>query len=209
MPTSIDAVIVILLFLIPGFIARGVFSSIYPVPQPSDMRLVLTAIAWSCVNYGLWAWLLILAWSRGWNKHAAVVAALVLFVSPVGCTLIAGKMMRTAAYRKLRERLGIRHPIPKAWDYFFSGGKPCWVVATLKSGKVVGGFYGSQSFVSSYPENEDLYLELLSNMTPEGRLNGITPLTLGGIIRMEDVQLLELFKYEPEVKDDAAKPKQS
>lgn len=201
MPNSIQAVIVIALFLMPGFIARSVLSAIYPAPQPSDSRLALTAITLSCLNYGIWSWLLVLSWRRHWYESAgflAFLAVLVLFVSPVVGTLTFTKLTQTDAGRRARERFGIRHPTPKAWDYFFGKGVPCWAVITLKSGRVIGGYYGSESFASSFPHEEDLYLELLCDMTPEGRLNGITPLTLGGIICWKDVELLEIFKYVPQ-----------
>ncbi|MGB6482231.1 MAG: DUF6338 family protein [Candidatus Acidiferrales bacterium] len=206
MPTSFHAVFVILLFLIPGFIARGVLSSIYPGSEPSEARLVLTAIALSCINYGLWSWLLVLVWKNAWYDNAlplALLTVLILFLSPVLFTLAVGSFMRTDAFRRLREAFGIRHPTPKSWDYFFGKGLPCWIIVTLKSGRIIGGYYGTNSFASSFPAEEDLYLEKLCDMTPDGRLNGITGFTLGGIIRMEDVQLLEFFEYVPEERDDA------
>jgi len=201
MPTSIQAVIVIALFLMPGFIARTVLASIYPTSEPSEARLGLAAVTLSCVNYGIWSWLVILSWQKHWYKSdgfLAFLALLILFLSPVVGTLAVVKLMQTSAFRSVRETFGIRHPAPKAWDYFFGRGAACWIIATLKSGRVIGGYYGNESFASSFPHEEDLYLELLCDMTPEGRLNGITPLTVGGIIRMEDVQLLEFFRYVPE-----------
>ncbi len=201
MPTSIQAVIVIALFLMPGFIARSILSSVYPTSEPSESRLALTAITLSCMNYGIWSWLLILSWQKHWYKSdsfLAFLAVLILFLSPVVGTLAIAKLMQTSAFRSVRETFGIRHPVPKAWDYFFGKRAACWIIVTLKSGRVIGGYYGTESFASSFPHEEDLYLELLCDMTPEGRLNGITPLTLGGIIRMEDVQLLEFFRYVPQ-----------
>jgi len=192
---------VIALFLMPGFIARSVLSSVYPTSEPSESRLALTAITLSCVNYGIWSWLLILSWQKHWYKSdgfSAFLAVLILFFSPVVGTLATAKLMQTSAFRSVRETFGIRHPAPKAWDYFFGKGAACWIIVTLKSGRVIGGYYGTESFASSFPHEEDLYLELLCDMTPEGRLNGITPLTLGGIIRMEEVQLLEFFRYVPQ-----------
>jgi Family of unknown function (DUF6338) len=206
MPSSIQAVIVIVLFLMPGFIARSVLSSIYPSPQPSDSRLSLTAITLSCVNYGVWSWLLVLSWQRQWykgNVFLALLALLILFLSPAVGTLAFVKFTQSNAGRRAREILGIRHPSPKAWDYFFGKGAACWVVITLKSGRVIGGYYGTESFASSFPNEEDLYLELLCDMTPDGRLNGIAPLTLGAIIRMEEVELLEFFKYAPQETESA------
>lgn len=207
MPSSIQAVIVIALFLMPGFIARSVLSAIYPTSEPSDSRLALTAITLSCLNYGIWSWLLVLSWRRHWYESGgflAFLAVLVLFASPVVGTLTLAKLTQTNAGRRAREIFGIRHPTPKAWDYFFGKGVACWVVITLKSGRVIGGYYGTESFASSFPHEEDLYLELLCDMTPDGRLNGITPLTLGGIICMKDVELIEIFNYAPQATESSS-----
>lgn len=185
----------------PGFIARSVLSSVYPTSEPSESRLALTAITLSCVNYGIWSWLLILIWHNRWYESSgflAFLAVLILFLSPVVGTLAIAKLMQTSAFRGVRETFGIRHPVPKAWDYFFGKRAACWIIVTLKSGRVIGGYYGTESFASSFPHEEDLYLELLCDMTTEGRLNGVTPLTLGGIIPMKEVQLLEFFRYVPQ-----------
>ena len=200
MPTSIQAVLVIALFLMPGFVARSVLSSVYPTSEPSESRLALTAITLSCLNYGVWSWLLVLSWQRLWyksNGFLAILAVLVLFLSPVVGTLAFVKFMQTDAFRHSREFFGIRHPAPKSWDYFFGKGAACWIIATLKTGHVIGGYYGTESFASSFPHEEDLYLELLCELTPEGQLDRIAPLTLGGIIRMEEVVLLEFFSHAP------------
>lgn len=50
--------------------------------------------------------------------------------------------------------------IPKAWDHFFRNRrKACWVLVHLKGGGLVGGVFSKNSFASSYPDPEDLYLE--------------------------------------------------
>jgi hypothetical protein len=201
MPTSIQAVIVIVIFLMPGFVASRVISYTYPSSEPSDARLILTAITLSCFNYAILSWLLVLSWRKLWYQNTAFLVFLVLLtllISPVLIGLGLVKLAATNWLRSFRHTFRIPHPDPKAWDHFFRRGMPCWVVATLRSGRVIGGLYGSNSFASSYPSAEDLYLEQLCNMTPEGMMAGLTALTVGGIIRMENVELLELFEYEPE-----------
>ncbi|MGA2302149.1 MAG: DUF6338 family protein [Candidatus Acidiferrum sp.] len=201
MPTSIQAVIVIVVFLMPGFIASRVLSYTYPRSEPTEARLVLTAITLSCFNYAILSWFLILSWKRLWYQHTAFLAFLVflsVFISPVLSTLGLVKLAETNWIRRFRQTFGLPHPVPKAWDYFFRKGIPCWVLATLKGGQLVGGLYGENSFASSFPSEEDLYLERLCNLTPEGRMNGFADFSVGGIIRMENVELLELFEYEPE-----------
>jgi hypothetical protein len=201
MPTSIQAVIVIVIFLMPGFVASRVISYTYPSSEPTDARLILTAITLSCFNYAILSWLLVLSWRKLWYQNTAFLVFLVLLtllISPVLIGLGLVKLAATNWLRSFRHTFRIPHPDPKAWDHFFRRGMPCWVVATLRSGRVIGGLYGSNSFASSYPSAEDLYLEQLCNMTPEGMMAGLTALTVGGIIRMENVELLELFEYEPE-----------
>ena|ERR1700735_2498584 len=199
MPTSIQAVLVVIVFLIPGFVASRILSYAYPASEPSDARLILTAIMHSCINYALLSWLFILSWKKAWYSNTAFLVfltLLTLFVMPVLSGLILVRVAETKCLGKLREMFGLPHPVPKAWDYFFRRRIPCWVVATLKTGRVIGGFYGQKSFASSYPAEEDLYLEQLCNMAPDGTITGLTELSIGGIIRMQDVELLELFEYE-------------
>jgi hypothetical protein len=201
MPTSIQAVLVVVIFLMPGFVASRVLSYTYPSSEPTDARLILTAITLSCFNYALLSWLFVLSWKKLWYQNTTFLVFLVLLtllISPVLSSLGLLKLVRSRWVRTFRQTFGIPHPDPKAWDYFFRRGIPCWVVATLRSGRVIGGLYGSNSFASSYPSAEDLYLEQLCNMTPEGGMAGLAALTVGGIIRMENVELLEFFEYQPE-----------
>jgi hypothetical protein len=156
MPTTIGAVLVIVAFVIPGFIASRVLSSAYPRSEPAEGRLVL-------------------------------------LLTPVVIGLVLVKAIDTNWGRRFRHAFGIVHPVPKAWDYFFRQGTPCWIVATLKDGRIVAGLYGPNSFASSFPSEEDLYLEKLCKLSPQGKIEGVADFSIGGIIRMENVQLLELF----------------
>ncbi|MFY9529324.1 MAG: DUF6338 family protein [Candidatus Acidiferrales bacterium] len=196
MPTTIGAVLVIVAFVIPGFIASRVLSSAYPRSEPAEGRLILEGITLSCANYALLSWLLILAWDRRWYESALVLVALallVLLLTPVVIGLVLVKAIDTNWGRRFRHAFGIVHPVPKAWDYFFRQETPCWIVATMKDGRVVAGLYRSNSFASSFPSEEDLYLEKLCKLSPQGKIEGVADFSMGGIIRMENVQLLELF----------------
>ena len=86
MPSTIGSVLVLVGFVIPGFITLWVWSLAYGRTEPSEGRLVLEGITLSCVNYGAWSWLLVWAWARSWI-HSAVpailLAAFILFVSPM------------------------------------------------------------------------------------------------------------------------------
>ena len=197
MPTTVSAVLVLVLFVIPGFITNRVLSSVFAASEPAETRTVLTGITYSCLNYAFLSPLLVLTWNRLWYENPSLLAAiafLVLFVSPVLIALAIVKISDTRWAQKFRRTFGITHPVPKAWDYFFRRGIPCWVLATLKDGRVVAGLYGPNSFASSFPSAEDLYLERLCKLTPEGKMGGLADFSIGAIIKMENVAMLELFE---------------
>ncbi len=180
MPATLSALLIAVAFLMPGFIASRVLSFVYPQTEAAEARTVLTAITLSCLNYALLSWLFVLAWKQLWYENIVFLAAFVfffLFVSPV---VIAW--------------LGVMHPIPKAWDYFFHQGAPCWVVATMKDGKVIAGLYGNDSFASSFPADEDIYVERVCMLSAEAKIEGLVTDSIGAIIRMENVALLEFFQ---------------
>jgi len=200
MPTSVTAIVVIVAFLMPGFISNRFLAFAYPNAEPSDTRIILSAVAFSCLNYALLSWLLILFWLNRWYENFGRLAALaffVLFVAPVLLAWLFVEIVESGWGRAWRNKLGLAHPLPKAWDYFFSRGRPCWVVATLKTGRTIAGYYGNNSFASSFPAEEDLYLEKLCTLTPEGLIVDIHPQSAGGIIKFDVIETLEFFDGEP------------
>ena len=63
----------------------------------------------------------------------------------------------------------------------------------MRDGRVVAGLYGTKSFASSYPDEEDLYLQTLCALSPEGEITGIVEGSEGAILRMSEVSLLEFY----------------
>ena len=63
-------------------------------------------------------------------------------------------------YNLLRSlNLNVVHPMPTAWDYCFMKSQESWVLVKLKNGKEIRGKFSNKSFVSSIPEERDLYIE--------------------------------------------------
>lgn len=200
MPTTITAILVIVAFLMPGFIANRFLAFAYPSTEPSDTRAILTAITFSCLNYAILSPLLTVFWMKAWYENLGFLAGFTFFALFLAPILIAWLFIRVVESdwgRRRRRSLGLMHPMPKAWDYFFHLGKPCWIVATLKNGRIFAGYYGGDSFASSFPADEDLYLEKLCNLTPEGRIVDVHPQSAGGIIRMDAIDTLEFFDSDP------------
>jgi hypothetical protein len=92
--------------------------------------------------------------------------------------------------------------IPKSWDYHFAKEEPYWILITLKNGNRTGGFFGAHSFASSFPAEEDLYIEELWVIDDEGRFKQQIENSGGCLIRRNDINLIEFFKLsEKEVKN--------
>jgi hypothetical protein len=196
-PTSANAVLILIVFVMPGFICGRVVSFSLPDSEPSNGRLLLTAISLSCLNYAVLSGLLVLAWEDSWYSNPLALAGVTfftLFITPILIGLLIPWVVDTRWGRHLRGKLGLIHPVPKAWDYFFRSRKPCWVFATLKSGRLIAGWYGMNSFASSFPAEEDLYLEKMCKLTTDGKIQGIDQSSVGAIIKAADVESLELFQ---------------
>ncbi|MGH9682828.1 MAG: DUF6338 family protein [Candidatus Acidiferrales bacterium] len=176
MPNTVMGVLVIVAFVIPGFISRQVISFAYPSNEPGEGRLVLEALALSSINYAALSWLLILTIDQHWYAKLAALVIVVLFillVSPVALGLLFIWVSDSTWIQEIRVRFGMSDPVPKAWDSFFRRRTSCWVLATLKNGKLVGGLYGPNSSASSFPAEEDIYLEKLCRVSSAGRFEGV------------------------------------
>ncbi|MCQ4080930.1 DUF6338 family protein [Streptomyces sp. RB6PN25] len=84
-------------------------------------------------------------------------------------------------------------PTPTAWDALFHERGSCFVRMRLKSGLWVGGWLGSRSAVSAYPQPGDLYLQAQYRMAPDGSFVGRVPGTAGVYVRAADIEVLEVL----------------
>lgn len=91
----------------------------------------------------------------------------------------------------------------QAWEYLFSSEDLTgWIRFRTKDGLFLGGYYGTGSYVSGYPESQDIYLDNLAEIdstTGEFKLDEKgNPKLLGSglLLRWGDVEYLEFKKSE-------------
>ena len=84
-------------------------------------------------------------------------------------------------------------PDPLAWDYFFRQGHSCFVLVHLKDGKVIGGLYNGESFASSYPESQDIYLGEVWKVDEQGRFQSRIDATMGALVNHGVIDYLEFY----------------
>jgi Family of unknown function (DUF6338) len=172
-PATGTALLVLVAFVLPGFVAVLIGERTHEVPvrNRSPFDLLLLTGYYSVLTYGLVA---LLTWPfglsretlRDWYREESLgrlgtlgLAAIV--VVPALLATCARLWMRSRMRSWLLRRLGIHemHRVSAAWDGFFGRGELALVRVVLTDGRVVGGFYGSRSVVGHADHGGDLLLE--------------------------------------------------
>ncbi len=186
MPTSIQSLLIIILFIMPGFIISKVISLFAPFleKEKSEGSLVLQAITFSCINYALFFWLVLLLYDkRGWWWLLSII---VLLVGPILIGYIVSEIIK-----KTFLNIALTS---SAWDYYFSGEVPAWILITLKDGTRIGGFFSEKSFSST--GGNDIYIEEVWK-TEQGKFISRIENTDGCIIKNADIKYIEFFRVIP------------
>lgn len=118
----------------------------------------------------------------------------VLFIaipSLIAITLFLISKIPPVGWRGFR-RLRLNYvPQPRAWDFAFNKIDPTYVRVQLNDGSYLGGWFGPASFVSSYPEPREIFLEIAHHMGDDGTFGEEVTGSGGIYIRCEEVRLVE------------------
>ncbi|MFF9565190.1 DUF6338 family protein [Leifsonia sp. NPDC014704] len=100
------------------------------------------------------------------------------------------------------ERTTYYEAVPTAWDKGATDPRGRAVRVTLPDGRMLGGFFGSGSYVSTYPEPRDLYLSHQYFVEADGTLGELIPGTAGVWLRISDDHIVEFFDPPDATGDD-------
>ena len=182
-------------FVIPGFISIKVYNLLFPTEQKSSGEQLIDAIAYSSINYAILLLPIYEIEIHGVRETYPTLYILfyviVLFIAPVLWSLL----IKTSRTSKLLQRI-MPHPTEKPWDYVFGKRKPYWVIVTLKDGKQFAGRYDSNSFSSSAPAAEQLYLEETWVLNSDGGLERPRAETAGILILSSEITTVEFFNLK-------------
>ena len=189
-----DKLILFIAFVIPGFISIKVYELLIPSQDKDSSRQVLDAITYSCINYGILIIPIMWAESSSFNQNHPGVYKLfyffVLFVFPIIWVLLWKRIRSWDVFQD-----SVPHPTRKPWDYVFSKRKWYWVIVTLKNGEKIAGKYANQSFSSSAPADEQIYLEEAWVLNEDGGFDRPRSNTEGIIVVSNEISTVELFEY--------------
>jgi hypothetical protein len=65
---------------------------------------------------------------------------------------------------------------------------------SFKGGKVMAGLFGPNSFASSFPRRQDLFVEKLLSLNPNGKVVGWSEDSAGALVKMDDLECIEFFE---------------
>lgn len=183
------------LFIMPGFISMRVYRLFHPAPDNDTSKILIDVVSYSCINYSLLLIPIYLIEINGvFFTHPFLYYLfyfLVLIIIPV---LLPILLLKARQSPRIRQKLP--HPMARAWDYFFSTNQCCWVLVTLKNGKKYGGLYSYNSFATSRPEPEQLYLEKHWALDEEGDFDHELTDTLGILILTNEIESVEFIKLK-------------
>lgn len=189
-----DKILLFIAFVIPGFLSIKFYQLIFPGTLRNASDQLIDAIAYSCINYALLFWVIVYVEDANVRHlHPALYYlfyVFVLFVSPF-LLVLGWKWLRT--HEKFKGTAP--HPTPKPWDFVFKQAQPYWIVVYLKNGNKVGGKYSDKSFASSFPADEQIYLEEAWIISGTGVLDRAVKQSAGVLVMASEISYVEFFHY--------------
>ncbi|MGY0561186.1 DUF6338 family protein [Luteimonas sp. A277] len=178
-------------FAVPGFISLKAYEILCPSSSRSSSDRIIDAVAYSCINYAILY--LPIRWIEASGSLERCLFGYYIFYLFV---FVLAPFLWAYLWKKIRESEFFQrrapHPTEKPWDYVFSQRKHYWVKATLMDGTVIAGRYGEESFASSCPAEEQIYLEERWILSGEGEFVRKVERTAGTIILAKNISHLEL-----------------
>lgn len=83
-----------------------------------------------------------------------------------------------------------------AWDFVFSQRQWHWLIVELTDGKRIGGKYAGNSFASSYPAPEQIYIEECWHLDEHDTFDRPRGGTAGILIASSQIKTVEFFVYD-------------
>jgi hypothetical protein len=202
-PSTVQQLAILVLFVLPGTVYQVVRDHLLgPLASEQDIgNRVLRAIAMSALLdsiYALVAGPTLVRFFAGPERRglsalaahprgAGGVGLLLFVIIPTGVAIVE-------FYLRNHRAVSRYDATPTAWDHLFRRRGSCFLRIRTKDGTWVGGWYGSKSNASAYPQTRDLFLQSQYMMRPDGTFEGRLPNTGGLYIPAADISHLEIVE---------------
>lgn len=189
---QIDKLSLFLIFFIPGFISMKIYDLLIPNEKRDFSKSIFEVLGYSALNFAALSWLIIIIQSGNFSKDHRLWYLLALIgiicIIPILWPIV---LLKFLSWPPIAER--IVHPIMKPWDYVFGKKRVYWIIVHLHDGRRIGGKYDTKSFSSSFPSEEQIYLEEVWELDEKGAFKKPIDRSRGIIIIGKDISSVELF----------------
>ena len=181
-----------LVLVVPGLITMNIYRLLFASEKMDWKDALVQALFYSSLNLAVC--FPILVWIQQpdfldeypfWYVSSLM---LVLLVLPVAWPFLYQCLLRWQWFASK-----IQLPYPTAWDYFFGQRETCFVLLQLKNGKRLGGYYGIESYATSFPTDGDIFLETVYHVDEDGKFGDPIEDSRGVLIRKDQYELIEFF----------------
>jgi hypothetical protein len=199
--TSPEAVILLLYLVVPGYIATKIYDILAPGERQGFGEAIIDILAWSFILMLFWFWPFAALYqysellSTGSRYLIAfVLTILAVFVTPPLAAYLLFRVRNRGYLRGLAKGVS-SHPSPTSWDWFFSeNANNYYVRFHLKTGERLGGYYGENSFATSFPHKQEVYIEEEWHLDEDGKFTEPIEGTKGTIVNREDCSLVQFLE---------------
>ena len=196
---SLAAVVVLVVFLVPGYVWRAVEGCLVSLQREAKWEmLALGLLTRSTIIYLPLLPFFYLLWLEKWHEQnpgrTCFLALLCLVVLPSLLGLFTGVAKQKRLVGRFLNLIGVPafNSIPSAWESYFSQAPSSWMIVTLKNSQRVYGYFGPGSHASSDPTAHDIYLSHTVALT-DGRFQ-LVGNTGGVYVPASEILTLEFIK---------------
>lgn len=198
-------VLILLLFLLaPGFVFIRVIDTLHPGRRATMGHQIIDVVFWSVAILAVWFLPALLLFRFGPGLSYGLYP-LLLFVLVVGGIFLT-PMLLAYIFHRLELRGTLKNlgdtpsPTPSDWVFSHEAGKHFCVRFHRKEGEDLGGYFGENSFATSSPKGQEIYVEQVWRLDEDGRFIEPVEETQGAIVNREDCTLIE-FVERPQARD--------
>jgi len=189
---EIDKLALFLLFFIPGFISIKTYQLIVASDKFNFTESLAEAVGFSSINFAFFSWAIILIHKNDFPVNHPfwyyLISFVIIFIAPIFWSVLFVILTKAKILRKW-----VISPVKTAWDFYFEKRKSFWVIVNLTDGEKIGGVYSFNSFSSSYPAKEQIYLEELWEINNDKFFIKKIDRSQGIIILGEQIKSIEFY----------------
>ncbi|OHD62192.1 MAG: hypothetical protein A2014_01370 [Spirochaetes bacterium GWF1_49_6] len=210
MPQTIEALILFLFFIVPGFIAREIISFRLPRKVKSDFESFLDYLVLGTGNlvFNLFVFFIIhlldnnysilLSNSLSENINRlfglspllfVLLILLYVFILPY-CIGTLLSLIQGFIYERSKFNF-----YQNAWDEFINKTDPVCLYIIMKNEDLICGNYGNNSFVSTAERNRDVFLEKEVLLDKSGQILGVIKDSKGIYVRLDEIAYFRVLSY--------------